>query len=235
MLDLKTLRSFCEGFYGYGELDAPHWFISMEEGGGTSEEEIATRIDAWIARGCLELEDLREYHHAINIDKWFREHPPIQRTWYATIRMLLILKGQLPSAALAQDFQRDHLARFGGNSRLSPLFPLPSKSLDDWKYASWADTDTFGDRNSYRRKFEQLRVSHLASSIARVRPRTVVFYGQSYRDYWHQIAPVKFTPNSDGFAVGSTDGTRFVICRHPAAQGNTNDYFDTIGRLLAAA
>lgn len=235
MLDLNALRSYCEGFYGYGELEAPHWFISMEEGGGTSEKEIATRIEAWITRGCHELEDLKEYHQAIKIDKWFRVHPPIQKTWYATIRMLLILDGQLPSPALAQDFQRDSLAQFGGNSRLSPLFPLPSKSLDDWKYAAWTDAPTFDNRFSYRKNFEQMRVSHLASGISRARPRTVVFYGQSYRDYWHQISSIKFKPHSDGFEIGNTVETCFIICRHPAAQGVTNAYFDSIGRLLAAA
>ena len=234
MLDQDTLQSFCESFYGYGEADAPHWFVSMEEGGGTSEEEIATRIGTWVSRGRREIEDLNEYHHAININKWFSAHPPLQKTWYATVRMLLILGGHHPSTDLARHFQRDHLARHGGNNRLSPLFPLPSRSLDDWNYAAWVDGAAFGDRASYRSHLENVRVNHLAAGIIRARPRTVVFYGQSYGEYWRKIAAVDFQRNVDGIELAANTYTQFVICNHPATQGIANEYFDAIGRSLAA-
>ena len=44
MLNPSLLQAFCEGFYGYGAADARHWFISMEEGGGTSEQEIQAYV-----------------------------------------------------------------------------------------------------------------------------------------------------------------------------------------------
>jgi hypothetical protein len=102
MLDQHALNEFCENFYGYGEAHAPHWFISMEEGGGNSPEEVAARIGVWKVRGATELEDLGEYHRAIGVDKWFTSHPPIQKTWYASIRILLVLLGHLPTPELAR-------------------------------------------------------------------------------------------------------------------------------------
>ncbi len=235
MLKPDDLRSFCQNFYGYGEQSAPHWFISMEEGGGTSEPEIQMRLDAWISRGRRELEDAGEYHDAIHLGKWFASHPPIQRTWSASIRMLLIFGGVQPTTERVREYQRTTLGRKGGVSRLSPLFPLPAKSIDHWHYGEWTDDNDFSNRRSYRKFLERVRTRHLSEQIRQFAPRTVVFYGQSYMEYWHAIAGLQFTHISDGFAIAKNVGTRFVICKHPAVQGITNEYFETIGRRLAAA
>lgn len=232
MLDRVALKAYCESFYGYGDASAPHWFISMEEGGGSSEEEIATRISAWEARGRRELEDLPDYHRAIGINKWSSDYPPLQKTWYASIRILLILAGESPDIERSRRFQRGDLGRNIGNNRLSPLFPLPARSIDDWNYCAWVGDEQYSNRASYRRHLEKLRTEHLRNGIETTKPRTVVFYGQSYRDYWRQIAGVTFERCRDDWEVGSNGSTQFVICRHPAAQGVANEYFNAIGRFL---
>ncbi len=35
-LDDALLEAYMDGFYGYGNLAGPYWFIGMEEGGGDS-------------------------------------------------------------------------------------------------------------------------------------------------------------------------------------------------------
>ncbi len=35
MLDDHLLQDFIDGFYGYGNYNAPYWFVGMEGGGET--------------------------------------------------------------------------------------------------------------------------------------------------------------------------------------------------------
>jgi hypothetical protein len=35
------------GFHGYGNLGAKYWFIGLEEGGGTSLDEVRLRLKTW--------------------------------------------------------------------------------------------------------------------------------------------------------------------------------------------
>ncbi len=223
------------GFFGYGVADAGHWFISMEEGGGTTEEEIGLRLGAWDARGRRELEEIDEYHRAIGLGKWFSPHPPIQKTWAASIRIVLAMDGLSTAVENVRIFQRDSLARRGGKTRLSPLFPLPSMSLDHWKYSEWSGATELKDRASYKQHVEAARVTQLAESVGKFRPRTVVFFGSSYLSYWERIAGVEFTATPEGLLVATSNGTRFIVCKHPATQGMTNAYFLSAAAALQGA
>ena len=235
MLDLTLLRHFCDRFYGYGVADAPHWFISMEEGGGKTEAEINERLAAWNKRGQRELEDVAEYHEAIGQSKWFSSRPPIQRTWAAMIRILLAMAGQSTDVESVRRYQRDRLARTGSATRLSPLFPLPAQSLDHWHYPRWSEGSHFANRQAYRAEFEAARVAHLASAINQHAPSTVAFFGTSYLAYWSRIAGVDFHATEEGTLIGASRKSRFVICRHPATKGIANEYFVSAGRALGAA
>jgi hypothetical protein len=235
MLNATLLQSFCTGFFGYGTNGADHWFISMEEGGGGSESEIEARLQAWDKRGRQELEEIHQYHHAIGQGKWFEGHPPIQRTWAAAIRMVLAFDGLSTSTETVRAYQRDRLGRQGGSTKLSPLFPLPSKSLDHWNYGAWSNDAVLADRTSYRRRFESLRIEHIAKSISDMRPKTVTFFGASYKDYWTRIAATNFSFDATGISIARKNGTKFVICKHPATQGITTAYFLEAAKTLKDA
>jgi hypothetical protein len=45
VLEPELLQDFICGFYGYGNLGAKYWFIGLEEGGGTSIDEIQHRLE----------------------------------------------------------------------------------------------------------------------------------------------------------------------------------------------
>ena len=172
MLNQTLLEAFCTGFYGYGPAHANHWFVSMEEGGGKTEEEIQARLDAWDSRGRRELEEIDQFHRAIGKDKWFTDDPPVQPTWKRAILMVLTIEGRVADLEAIRAYQRDRLAREGGETRLSRLFPLPSKSIDHWNYELWSGARTFSDRESYKERFESLRIDHLRKAILENAPRT---------------------------------------------------------------
>ena len=81
MLDDFILEKFFDSFFGYGSYEADTWFVGMEEGGGSTLEEIASRLATWEARGGQELEDVRTYHEALQLDRFFKDPVLLQRTW----------------------------------------------------------------------------------------------------------------------------------------------------------
>lgn len=58
--DDELLLAYMDGFYGYGNYQAPYWFVGMEEGGGDSSADVSSRLKIWNERGRQELEDLHE-------------------------------------------------------------------------------------------------------------------------------------------------------------------------------
>lgn len=235
MLDPNVLKAFCSGFYGYGAPDVPYWFITMEEGGGKTEVEVQTRLTAWKSRGSRELEEIHEFHRAINQASWFECRPKIQKTWAAAIRMVLIAEGKVPTTEGVRLFQRDRLARSGGNTRLSPLFPLPAQSLDHWNYSTWANDATFASRSQYKVELERARIEHLSEAIRKHEPSFVAFFGTSYLESWSRIAGIHMTPIDDALHYGRTSATKFIVCRHPTFHGVPHSHFEGAAHVLRDA
>lgn len=228
MLDSILLQEFCSSFFGYGSEDAKHWFLSMEEGGGNTEEELQLRINIWHESGRPELADIAAFHKSIEQKHWFDAHPRIQKTWAAMIRVVLSYDGLPTDTESVRRYQRDHLGRAGGSTRLSPLLPLPSRKLADWNYNSWTDDTTFSTRLSYQEEFLPSRISHLSRAVTSYMPRTVTFLGLTYLEHWQKIAGTPLLDSNIGYA-GMSQRTSFVACKHPAVQGVTSEYFAKVG------
>ncbi len=235
MFDSLQLKDFCENFYGYGDISASRWFISMEEGGGDTKNEIAKRVSTWLSRGRQELEDAQEYCREIGLGHWFDSHPKIQKTWAASIRILLAIKDRPIDTESVREFQRTRLGRLDCGHRLTPLFPLPSKSVDQWNYGKWTDSPDFKSRKKYQSKFETVRTSRISAAIASHKPASIVFYGTSYSHYWKSISKAVFKSDPGGYNIAQTGETSYIICKHPAVQGISNEYFKSIGHRLASA
>lgn len=235
MLDPELLRSFAIHFYGYGNPSAENWFISMEEGGGSTEAEIAARLCAWQRLGCGELCDVVEFHRCAKIGtEFFEKHPPLQRTWYRMIRILLASEGQVPDVELARLYQRDQLGRTNGETRLSPLLPLPAPSVGAWPYNRWSDVAEFQDRDTYTSFIIDKRVDHLTKRVAACCARNVVFLGAAYRSHAESISGTSLIEQEEGFWCGHRGATKFAVCKHPNTRGLTNGYFDSVGQWLRA-
>lgn len=233
-LDPKRLSAFMSGHFGYGNFAAPIWFFGMEEGGGNSAEEIERRIAAWSDLGRRTVSDLRDYHLAIGVDRYWLERPPIQRTWGCLIRVLLASKGLAPTTDDVRAYQRDHLGRHDGESGLLELMPLPSPGTTRWLYGSMASDPALATREAYMEHWLPARVQRLRELIAEHRPRAVVFYGVSYLAHWEAVTGVELAEVGDGVRVGQGVGTRFVVAKHPAARLTGNQHFEQVGALARA-
>ena len=231
--DDRLLSDFARSFYGYGDYEAPYWFVGMEEGGGSSYAEVERRLRAWQDRGRSELEDLPTYSEVVGAGRFFEEGAPLQPTWRGLIRILQAAEGAAPTPDSVREYQRDRLGRRGGQTALLELFPLPSPGTKPWLYARHSALPHLADRERYRDHFADERVARIRRRIDEHRPRGVVLYGTSYLPYWRRIAGGSLQ-HVDGLLVGTAGGTAFVLTQHPAARGVTNAYFDNAGRTLAA-
>lgn len=149
--DDKLLADFADSFLGYGRLEASTWLIGMEEGGGGSFEEIDQHLNVWAGREKRPLEDLFEYHKAINVDNWFTgPRPRLQPTWAGLIRILFGLRGEAASNESIRNHQKHIFGRATGDERLMELFPLPSPSTQHWLYAEHSNLLWLANRATYK-------------------------------------------------------------------------------------
>jgi hypothetical protein len=93
----------------------------------------------------------------------------------------------------------------------------------------------YANREAYEQACRERRISHLRERIIEFTPKAVVFYSLKSREDWHAIAGVELSQVSDGIHTGRNNSTLFVVTRHPATTGVTNDYFHQVGRLIAKA
>src|SRR5438094_437982 len=93
MLDDGLLREFAQGFFGFGDREAPYWIIGIEEGGGYTPEEVQRRYETWSSRNRREIEDAAEFHRAIGFPQLFTPEPKHVSTWTGAMKVLLSLKG----------------------------------------------------------------------------------------------------------------------------------------------
>ena len=93
-LDGRLLTDFADSFYGYGTYKAPFWFVGMGEGGGGLVAQINARLEAWRLRGRREVEDLRSFHEAFGMVKFFQSPAVLQPTWNKLIRVVLSATGR---------------------------------------------------------------------------------------------------------------------------------------------
>lgn len=230
MLDADRLRAFMRTFYGYGNWNAPLWFVGMEEGGGADLKEIAVRLASWDGS---ELMDIREFHRGLQGIDWFAERPRLQSTWSKLIRIALCAEQAPCSGEAARKYQRDDLAKGTGRTALIELLPLPSRSLGDWIYAE-LNLPELADRDQYSEHLKDRRIRTIRARIDEYRPAAVVFYGLACRSDWQKIADAEFEFTATSrHGVAQTGSTRFILTRHPVARGTTNDEFCAIGSELA--
>lgn len=231
--DDRLLDEFAHTFYGYGNCSGWCWFVGMEEGGGNSFAGIAKRLSAWSKRGKHEVEDLAEFCAEIGITRRFNKTPKLSPTWNKLIGILLASEGQAPTTEQVREYQRTSLGRLSGDACLVELLPLPSPSTDRWLYGEHSKLSYLIDRETYKRVCLAPRIAHLKQRISEHKPSVVIFYSFSYREHWQQIAGVDFRRETEVY-VGRNHASLFVITKHPAARGVTNEYFHRVGKRISA-
>lgn len=241
MLDDILLAHYMDSFFGYGNTKARLWFVGMEEGGGGTLEEVASRLAAWDQRGRPMVDDVAGFHSAIDQQRWFEPGAPTQSTWRQLIRATLLAKGMPVNLEAIREYQVQRFARLDGDVASLELLPLPSTSTktEHWRYAQWSALETLATRDGYRQHFLPQRIERLKALIAQERPAAVVFYGVTYQPHWEAISGATFGAG-DFPRVQTVNGTTFFVVPHPTAGPSRNEAmrpqacFEAVGLALRA-
>lgn len=233
MLVTLLLENYISSFLGFGNFHADIWFIGMEQGGGGTYEDLYRRLSAWENRGKRVLEDVRDYHYAIGIEKFFREPVFLQRTWGHLIRIFLSMNSKPVDLPNIKDFQKNLFAREEGSTCIMELMPLPSPSTAKWLYSQWSILDYLRTRESYFRRVLPDRIKLIRSKIDTYKPPFVVFYGLTYIDHFERVIGARFQFNEEYDCYWyEKSGITYLAIKHPVARGVDNQYFIKIGKLL---
>lgn len=223
MLDDILLAQYMDSFFGYGNTKARLWFVGMEEGGGGTIEEVASRLEAWDQRGRPMVDDVAGFHRAIGQQRWFEPGARTQNTWRQLIRATLLAEDLPVDLEAIREYQVLRFARLDGNIASLELLPLPSTSTKakHWRYAEWSALEMLATRDGYRQHFLPSRIARLKALIAQKRPTAVVFYGVTYQPHWEAISGATFGAG-DFPRVQAVNGTSFFVVPHPTARPGRN-------------
>jgi hypothetical protein len=250
------IGGFLHGFYGYGNLKSPYWFISRDERGGRTADEVMARMLAWNKLGKKPLVDMKKFYHEADallgspgyLTKWFRPPFRLHRTWKEMSRIILAQEEESfkenPATASEKirDFQLRHFGASSGNHCLLHLLPVPTKGAKIWPYASYFDHPLFEYRSHYMTELAPGRISWLADQVQLHKPKYVIFFGKerTSRDYWNSISgatswsATQHRTISDWTFLSWPKGknaTKFLICDNPQ-KAVPNGYFEWISTAM---
>jgi hypothetical protein len=239
IISKQLLSAFIDTFFGYGNLDAPYWFVGKEEGGGKDLVENFRRVLTWEALGKGMTVDSIDNHQRLG----FSEHQltRIQPTWTKLIQILLVLEGKDPlSKDLRREYQRHRLGRLSGDNCCVELMPMASRSTSLWLWHEiFLKHFGYKDRNDYFSQVCPNRRARLKELISMHKPKVVVFYSsqQNYISEWSLISGVdkwNWINISQAFKYGwaEKDGTLFIITPHPTMHGIKNTDFPVVGEFI---
>lgn len=238
MLDSSLLRDYIDTFIGYGDYQAKYWLVGMEEGGGGSLEEINKRFASWERHGRQELSDLMPHHIDSDLTHFVSSSGKLQTTWSQLIRVVLAIQGKSTNNEDVRAYQQSQLGRFGGDTCLLELMPLPSPNAGMWLYRQHSLLPQLRSRNEYVKHYARLRALRLRQRIEEHRPAVVVFYSLSYMGWWNTVAGVDLTPTLIGGVksfMGQNQHTVFAVVPQPSAhiKGKGNNYYTQVGQTIA--
>ena len=186
-------------FQGYGRKAAPYWFIGMEEGGG-SLEELRKRAGSFNP-----VEDLYAAHKKIGFS--MHRHVP---TWRVMSKLIMAMQGTSgwEETSSAREYQATRLGRADGDTFLTELLPLPSRSTGVWPYPS-----IFPTRADYYEAVRPGRIGWLRSEISAHRPRFVICYGKgNWRHHQNIFSDVEFRPElNEKIRIGQREHSTILL------------------------
>lgn len=235
----ELLSEFIEGFYGYGNLDSPYWFIGKEEGGGKDIEENYQRVLVWESLGKNTTADMIDYHIKLGFPE--KELNRIQSTWTKLVQILLELEHKPNDKEDRRHYQRHKLGRLSGNNCELELMPLASRSTGGkWH---WEEIfESYFQINKRKQYFPEVvpkRIHGLKKLIAKHNPKLVVFYStdKNYIEKWSEIvggSDWSWVQVSKVMRYGwiKKDSRLYIITTHPTMKGITNNDFPEVGKSI---
>jgi hypothetical protein len=218
-IEEKDLNHWIENFYGYGTWEARFWFISHEESGGNTPEEVAEKFTYFSkahahpdeTKGTLC--DLRELYKQITVteddrkadvftnrfDYRFGPKAIQNNIWKNLIAFVHGYQNKKLPDLLAYQKQKFALPS-DKQEALMALYPLPSPHNHAWYY-SWLYLPklTFlKTRAHYEAHLYERRIQCILSNIRANKPEVVILYGMNNINMLKQsvvdfFSGVKFT------------------------------------------
>ena len=187
-------------FEGYGNKDAPYWFIGIEEGGG-SIEQLRLR-----ARLYETVEDLDSAHRKIGL----RDELLKSRTLKVMSKLTMAMLGRsewLEKLAIEQ-YHATELGRANGDTFLTELMPLACPNIRAWPYESICPT-----KEAYTAMVRPGRIRWLRSEIETFQPSYVICYGKMNWRYHQEIFwDVTFKSRlNDSIRVGTRGPSTIIL------------------------
>lgn len=234
----QLLSEFMSGFFGYGNLNAPYWFIGKEEGGGKDLDENFRRIQSWEYFSKQTTVDLIDYHFKLGFTD--RELNNIQSTWTKLVQILLSIEGKEGTKEERRFYQRNNLGRIQGNNCCLELMPMASRGTGLWLWEEvFREYYSINDREEYFFKTVPKRIKKIKELIRQFTPKLIVFYStqSDYIQKWNEIVDVRdwqWVQLTKFMKYGwfKRDSSLYVITTHPTMKGITNKDFPEIGRFI---
>ncbi len=216
------IRERIKNFWGYGNLNAPYWFIGMEEGYNAETEDLYKRFKASEGKQICDVADLKIDPGSYGL---FEDGAPMNRTYKRLIQMLFYAEEKtIPDNETIRRFQVEQLGRKHSNNAILELMPLPSKSIDpkDWLYKE-TGIEGLSSRKEYLEIYKDERIEALRSLIEQYKPRYVICYSLSYQEDWQKLTDSTFIEvNPRRLYLAKDRQTTIAITPHSVAQGLSN-------------
>jgi hypothetical protein len=174
VLNSELLERFIRTFLGYGNADAPYWYLGMEEGGDSTAASLKRHLELWRERGSSTLEDLRDYHLSTGRNEFFCPPTKLQTTWKQLIRITFGAEDRRCDLEAMREYQAQRLGRLDGETALLELYPLPAKGLFHWPYSTMSDLPLLRDRDTYLKEVGPMRIRLIQELIDQRQPQFVV-------------------------------------------------------------
>lgn len=204
-----------ENFWGYGNFNAPVWFVGMEEGLSNGGEcYLPARFAATNGKALVDIR--RDMFNVKDHMIWFtrregRSPYRIQPTILFPIALYLYLSlGREPNKYEIRVFQGE---QWGGEAACAiDLMPLPSNSTREsaWLYEKYASLG-LATRSQYLETYQQNRVRKLREVVRHYKPALVIFYSVTYREHWQDVADARFRELMPQMHFVSSDDTQFCV------------------------
>ena len=190
ILEPELVQSRINTFWGYGSLDAPMWFVGMEEG-LESDATLAHLAERFrVPNGKITTDMRRGMEKVYGHARWFNEGALVQPTWKYPIALYLYLKlGRAPT----KEEIRDHQAFVLGDSEAKEtttveLMPLPSNKAHErtWLYGGLG-IPGLSTRSEYLATYKPERVRKLRELFHTYQPKLAIFYSLMYLSDWAAV------------------------------------------------
>jgi hypothetical protein len=169
-------NEMAEKFWGFGRWDAPFWFIGPEPGGSPDR----VRLDKWQdVFHKAELCDCREFHRAINEERWHfkRPQPELQKTWRRLILFMQEIRGRSTKRESLREYQVEKFGCRDGDSCVIELSGLNAEGFASARIGR-------GDRLLERRA---KALNERLNNTALTQPEVVLMYSYSREPYWRTV------------------------------------------------